>query len=209
MRFIAVFLGFGLILSFLGRTHQITSLAQDKPEWQVVETLGQGSIEDALWLPDGHTLALFGGRGIWLYDVENLDSDPRLIESPAGWIRSAALAGDVLATGHQNGSVTLWDATTLTPTSQFQAEDTRIMAIALSNNGQRLITANTPFLHVWDVQNQQLIREIDTKQLIHDIATNRDGSVIAMQINETEFPCCYGGDVTSPDKPGLALWEVD
>jgi hypothetical protein len=71
-----------------------------------------GRIDEVLWLADGR-LALFGARGLWLYPDIASAAAPELIASPAGWMRAAAVAGNLLVTGHQNGAIVLWDAQTL------------------------------------------------------------------------------------------------
>ncbi len=50
------------------------------PHEAEVMRLGRGSALRTAWSPDGETLAVAGSLGIWLYDVSDLEAEPRLIE---------------------------------------------------------------------------------------------------------------------------------
>lgn len=56
------------------------------------------------------------------------------------WVTAMAFRpdGDVLATGHDDGRVRLWDVASATMTREWQMEDTGISTLAFSSDGQKL-----------------------------------------------------------------------
>jgi hypothetical protein len=81
---------------------------------RVVELLriGRGTALDIAYSPDGRTLAVASTIGIWLYDAEALDAEPRLLEGHTGGVYSVAWSPDGarLASGSWDGTVRVWDA---------------------------------------------------------------------------------------------------
>ncbi|MCZ7545166.1 MAG: WD40 repeat domain-containing protein [Anaerolineae bacterium] len=79
--------------------------------------MGRGVVEALAWSPDDETLAAAGPLGVWLYDVSNFGTAPRLLEGLAR-INSVAFSADgaVLAAGHtlrgDEPVVELWDVET-------------------------------------------------------------------------------------------------
>lgn len=69
--------------------------------------LGRGSALRTAWSPDGETLAVAGSLGIWLYDVSDLEAEPRLIEGYGGVMIDVAYSpdGGTIASTSQDGTV--------------------------------------------------------------------------------------------------------
>lgn len=151
--------------------------------WQV-ESHGQGQIDGAVWLADGHTLAAVGARGIWLYDGDNPDAAPRLIESRRGWMRSVASGGAVLASGHHDGSITLWDSSDFREAGHI-ADGTPgpLIHLAISQDGARLIAASQwGAVRVWDTTSQAVLMTLDIPQIngVFKVAISGDGRRVAI-----------------------------
>lgn len=165
-----------LILIIVAAFGKLTP-ASAQEDFERVEILGRGRIDDVGWLPDGR-LAAFGARGIWVYDEITSDAEPELTESPYGWIRSAAIAEPSLATGHHDGSITIWDTANLTETTHFDALEYPVTSIALSEDGTRVAAGGgRDGVQVWDIASQTLLLHQDygADYLISDVAVSPDG----------------------------------
>src|SRR5689334_21849652 len=52
-----------------------------------IRHLGRGALtSDVVWSPDGSTIAAGGTAGIWIYDAQNPEAEPRLLEGAPGSI---------------------------------------------------------------------------------------------------------------------------
>ncbi|KAB2867561.1 MAG: hypothetical protein F9K46_00070, partial [Anaerolineae bacterium] len=73
-----------------------------------LERFGTGTMNGAVWSPDGKELALYGALGIWFYDTSDFDATPRFVESDT-YINDAAYSpdGTLLATATNDGAVNL------------------------------------------------------------------------------------------------------
>jgi len=72
--------------------------------------LGKGSVSRIVYSPDGKLLAVAGGIGVWLYNVDNL-SEAGLLVGHTGMVFSVVFSpdGKTLASGSEDKTVRLWD----------------------------------------------------------------------------------------------------
>jgi len=59
-----------------------------------IARIGNGTIQQVAWSPDGNILALAGSTGIWLYDANNLDTLPRVLGSDQNYIDAISFSAD-------------------------------------------------------------------------------------------------------------------
>src|SRR5258705_7519077 len=53
---------------------------------------GKGTFDSVVWSPDGKTIAVGGSAGAWLYETENFDAEPRLLEGHTDPVTSVAFS---------------------------------------------------------------------------------------------------------------------
>lgn len=117
------------------------------------------------FLSDMETLWSFGDDGrvvvsansdVSLWDVSG---GQMLAELPQhSWVTAIALASDsmILATGHDDGAVRIWDAATQSILREFTGHDRPISSIAFSPDGKRLASAGEDrIICLWDIETGQ------------------------------------------------------
>ncbi len=107
------------------------SFAQDSPQWGLPEgtkpRLGNGTVNEVQYSPDGNRLAVASGIGIWLYNVATLQ-EIALLTGHTGRIESVAFSPD-------GDTVLLWE---LTSSTAFGVEPLAMRTTTLGNiNGRR------------------------------------------------------------------------
>ena len=174
-------------------------------QYRPVATYGQGQIESAVWLEDGHTLAAAGAHGLWLYDMARPDVAPKLIESRRGWIRTVAIGGSVLATGHHDGSIMLWDTGDFHEIGGIvEAVAGPVTKLAISQDGSRLVAVSKRgAAQVWETRSQKPLLTIIIPEIegVFALAISGDGRQIAI-----------ASGYLSADAMGdgvIQVWDVD
>lgn len=56
--------------------------------------IGDGIAESVLWSPNGGQFAVLGGLGVWLYDANNLNAPPKLVQGFAAFTQFGAYSAD-------------------------------------------------------------------------------------------------------------------
>ena len=124
-------------------TPAVPSLDGDYPTWHVphgaIARLGKGPIgtgDKAVVLsPDGQSLAVASGIGVWLYDVTT--SRELMLLPSASAVSSVAFSRDgmQLSSGSVDGTVALWDIATGQNTNTFEARSGNISPVSFSQKG--------------------------------------------------------------------------
>jgi WD40 repeat protein len=149
-----------LVLPFTAEAQEADfSLASLQPitpdnaaELTQIARLGSGVVRALAWSPDGSRLAVATSIGVWLYDGNRLDN-ATLLALPAG-ASSVAVSERHIAAGSDDGTVHIWDSTTLEPLATFESHLYIVAAIAFSADGALLATGdNSGVVRLWDMNS--------------------------------------------------------
>ena len=163
---VAVSVGGSVLATFIseGVGTGVTELNGDYRTWHLptlaTMRLGKGAMGEgdrAVALsPDGRTLAVASGIGVWLYEVSTSRARALLpSESP---VHSVAFSpGGILAAGLDNGRVEFWDAKTGTMIRTLRlGVRGRITAVVFSPDGTRLASGSwDQVIKLWDVETSR------------------------------------------------------
>jgi WD40 repeat protein len=104
--------------------------------------------------------------------------------------------GSVLASGHLDGRLLLWDAETgaqiaaLAPASDRQPS---VNDLAFSPDGSRLVSASSGAAKVWDLQTDRVIRRFAHADAVSSVAFSPDGALVA----------------TGSEDGSVRIWELE
>lgn len=111
----------------------------------------RGTIEDLAIHPQGQSLAVAGGMGIWLYQPETVEAG-LLLDGSGSVIPAAAWSpdGQRLAGAALDGSLRIWDPATGEETGRLSGHEASLIALSWSPDGQRLVSAaHDGTLRIW------------------------------------------------------------
>jgi WD40 repeat protein len=179
-------------------TGTVTPFAREKitptDASQVVQLarIGQGLIvpdyaAQAIWSPDGKTLAVGSTIGIWMYDATDFNKTPHLLEahnslplygvafSPDGHYL-AATSGHDYSWGDDN-SVRLWDLKTDTLIATMKGYQGTVQLVTFTADSKYLIAAVQGTLTEWEVPTGR--PKISVPADISSMALSHDGARLA------------------------------
>ena len=135
--------------------------------------LGQGSVYDTQYSPDGTRLAVGGSAGIWLYDTRTYEIESLLTDYTQP-IYSVAFSpnGRTLAGCGPDGTILLWDISTGTLRHTLYGYwPGRVDSIAFSPDGQTLASGGPDRnVHLWDVATGTLQQVLeDPRNPMHGV----------------------------------------
>ena len=165
-----------------------SGFAQDYTRWHLPEgaiaRFGKGSINDFVYFPDGHRLAVLSSIGIWIYDAhtgEGLDLLTDL-ETEQMWnIMDLSPDGRTLAVA-TNGQGLLWDLHTNELKNFLVGHADRVYSLAFSPIGEVLAGGtwdNT--IQLWDVKTGKLLKTLvePKRSAVYGIDFSPDGRTLA------------------------------
>ncbi|MCL4252367.1 MAG: hypothetical protein KJ043_01140 [Anaerolineae bacterium] len=124
-----------------------------------LEVIGRGVIYNAIYSPDGNLIAVAGSRGVWLYDAQDLDAEPRLLNGHRGPTTTIAFSPDsrLLASGSTDEFVIdpdihLWDVATGEKVATLTGHTDGVGALAFHPSGEWLVSSSWEFdetVRVW------------------------------------------------------------
>ena len=169
----------------------------------VLET-NAGSVSSIAFHPDGKTLASLSSRyvdanrhkggdmTIRLWDVERRTQIAEGQHHKAS-VESVSLSpdGTLLASGHQDGSVTFWDIETGEQTDVLRANDVWVECVAFNPDGKFLAASAKNRLRLWDVLERKQIAVFEHFADVRSVAFSPDGKILA---------CTEG--------TGIRLWDT-
>ena len=166
-----------------------------------IARLGKGSISGTVaFSPDGRTLAVSGGIGVWLYDVAT-QNELSLFTGHQGTVRSVAFSpdGTMLVSGSSStfsGTLKLWDVSTGRDIATFGGNRTwrqAIHSVAYSPDGNSIAAGSYGEVNLWDVASKTKIATlVGHVRWVNSVAYSPDGKMLAAGLND--------------DK--VALWDI-
>ena len=115
--------------------------------------LGKGTAGVLEYSPDGKTLAVGGGAGVWLYDAET-GAKINLLRGHAGVVLCIDYApdGKILASGNADGEMNLWDGGTGEHIKTLTGHTDEVKALSFSRDGKTLASASLDgTVLLWDL----------------------------------------------------------
>ena len=153
-----------------------------------IKTIGRGTVSDLAWSPDGNTLALATGLGVWLYDTSNYNATPLLLGNQEIGASRIAYSPDGTKLAVRTGEgIMLWDIeeneallTLEIKTSTFAFHPTApILATGGAYQDERL--------RLWNTETGELNYESQSVcgSVSKDLTYSPDGTWIAMDCFST------------------------
>ena len=161
---------------------------------QQLAVWGRGRLTGNIaWSPDGTTLAVGTTRGIWLYDANDLNAEPRLSTGHSQNLRDIVFSPDgsliAAASSRPDSSANVWDVATGEQIYVLAHGQGNVSAVDFSPNGGVLVSAgigSSAGLRLWDLSTGDELafwRESDSQGgTMDDISTARfspDGRYVA------------------------------
>ena len=156
--------------------------------WEVstatrIQTDKGGSTYDVAFSPDGKTLAYSaeGGAMIKLRDVASWTVTTTFGRYDFGFTcLSFSPDGDIIATGHENGTVMLWDVATRTLAATLTGHNGEVYSVAFSPDGNTLASgASDETVKLWDVATRINAKTLAVNSPATTVAFSPDGSLVA------------------------------
>ncbi len=151
-----------------------------------------GGVSSMAFHPNGKTLASLNSRYIArnayktgdmvirLWDVERHTLIAAAQHHKAS-VESVSLSADgtLLASGHQDGSVTFWDMQSAEQTGVLRGNDAMVECVALDRDGKILATSAKNQVQLWDVLKRKQTAVFEHFADVRSLAFSRDGKILA------------------------------
>jgi WD40 repeat protein len=142
--------------------------------------LGRGRMRELAYSPDGEILAIASSVGVWLYNPDDLNAEPRFLEGHTAPVTAIAFSPDgrYLASGSDDFMVRIWDVATGDEIANLRAGYIDVVTdVAFTPDGRYLVTAgNDSRLRLYDTQTWEQLKQFVGGNLL---AFSSDGSLLA------------------------------
>lgn len=162
--YILITLFFGVILSSMAQAQDDKPVITRENVAQLteLEVIGRGVIYNAIYSPDGDVIAVAGSRGIWLYDAQDLDAQPRLLNGHRGPTTTIAFSPDgrLLASGSTDEfvidpDINLWDVARGEKVATLTGHTDGVGALAFHPSGEWLVSSS------WELDETVRVWKLD------------------------------------------------
>ncbi len=116
--------------------------------------LGLGTLEAAVYSPDGKHIATAGSLGVFLWDAET-GALLRTFRGHTDWVRSVAFSpdGKRVLTGSDDSTAKLWDAETGQEIRTFLGHTYSVYSVAFSPDDKRVLTGSGDgTARIWELE---------------------------------------------------------
>ena len=146
-----------------------------------VTTLGRGWINDVDW--SGDTLAVASSVGVWLYDANDLNAVPRLLQGHTAPVSSVDFSTDgrLIVSGSWDKTVRIWDVASGTQQTVLQGHTGQVESVAFGADHNQVVSGGfDSSVREWDVASgrEQHVLE-GHENVVTSVAFSPDGRFLA------------------------------
>ncbi len=151
-----IFFALGIVWIFVMASLLPRRILPENSQWQLPigenAILRTNGINDVQYSPDGTHLAVATAIGIWLYNL-NSDEEPVLLTTDTVNVYNVAFSpdGKMLAGGHGEELVQIWDVNTRVCKKTFIAHHGQNLRVLFSRDGKTLASSGHHEINLWDV----------------------------------------------------------
>ncbi len=151
-----IFFALGILWVFVMASLLPRHILPENSQWQLPigenGILRTNGINDVQYSPDGTHLAVASAIGIWLYNL-NSDEEPGLLTTDTVNVYNVSFSpdGKMLAGGHGEELVQIWDVNTGICKKTFMADHGMFLRVLFSRDGETLASSGHHEINLWDI----------------------------------------------------------
>ena len=151
-----IFFALGIVWVFVMASLLPRSILPENSQWHLPPDksamFSTSGINDIQYSPDGTRIAIATAIGIWLYNL-NRDEGPVMLTTDSVNVYNVSFSpdGKMLAGGHGEYLVRLWDVNSGAHKKTFIAHHGRYLRVLFSRDGRTLASSGIHEINLWDV----------------------------------------------------------